>query len=480
MPTMTPAYSLYKPLPNGRYLVRRTTDGELLLAQPLDSDPDLNDNDNDRSTTTTDRERMRTLLRLGAGAPAAALLNHENLVSIYDELVAMPLGLVGGGGLGGEEMMEEDDEDSGGMNPTMRQSRRMLVYNYCDMGTLQDMFDEHEPQLRAPLLGGQGDDDDGDSDIAGGGGVGDRRRDREKEVEEAIASVGGFFPESFVWHVALGLLRALQWLHEGVRDTYGVVSEEGGRWKRRRGKGEAERDWMPVLHRDLRAANVFLQAPRGVETFAPVKLGNFGRCWVSGAVAKSVETPVVAMVEEDEVPLGLLRERTGRWKRDGFGLEKSQRPYTRGSELFAVGAMLYEMMCGRPLPPADECPECACVHITANDAEEYTPCDHDCVKDVNIQEVFKPLFQYTADLKELVMHLLRLNRADNWYASTLLDYAWPGFENWAAKTEDGRLYRDTFDNIWLRKQNLSRLRKRRRDALEEEPAEAMEPDVLVV
>jgi serine/threonine protein kinase len=79
---------------------------------------------------------------------------------------------------------------------------------------------------------------------------------------------------------------------------------------------------MPVLHRDVRAENVFLQHPRGIETYGPVKLGNFGRCWVSGGVARSTETPVVAVAEGDGVTLGGLRERAGRWKRNGFGLEK--------------------------------------------------------------------------------------------------------------------------------------------------------------
>lgn len=96
----------------------------------------------------------------------------------------------------------------------------------------------------------------------------------------------------------------------------------GKRWKRVRGRTEPEVDWMPVLHRDLRPANVFLQLPRGVETYGAVKLGNFGRCWVSGSVSRSQETPVVTMESEDEVPLGTLRGRKGLWKRDGLGLDK--------------------------------------------------------------------------------------------------------------------------------------------------------------
>jgi hypothetical protein len=166
---------------------------------------------------------------------------------------------------------------------------------------------------------------------------------------------------------------------------------------------------------------------------------------------------------------------------------QAQRPYTRGSELFAVGALLYRMMTGRELPPAEECPNCGCVHITSNDAARHSPCKHDCVKDVNIDIVFAPLPNYTAELKLLVMLLLRLNRNDEWTASVVLDHAWPGYVVWATHTEDGRLHRDIFDDIWFRKQNQARFKKRRREVMEAEDEEdeqwddmALDDDVLVV
>lgn len=133
------------------------------------------------------------------------------------------------------------------------------------------------------------------------------------------------------------------------------------------------------------------------------------------------------------------------------------------------------MMCGRGLPSAEECPNCGCVHLTSNDATEYTPCTHDCVGDVNINTVFDPLFNYTAGLKNLITLLLRLDRNEVWAASDVLNTtAWPGFEYWAANTDDGQLYRDIFDDIWLRKQNQSRLKKRRRVEEEEEEEEEEE------
>lgn len=122
--------------------------------------------------------------------------------------------------------------------------------------------------------------------------------------------------------------------------------------------------------------------------------------------------------------------------------------------------MLYTMMVSRPLPPMEECDRCGCVHLTSNDAAGYTPCRHKCWPDVNIDEVFKPLTSYTQDLKALVTLLLRLNRNDEWRASAVLDIAWGGYESWAANTEDGRLHRDIYDDIWFRKQNERRTRKR--------------------
>ncbi len=172
----------------------------------------------------------------------------------------------------------------------------MFLWDYCDAGTLQNVLDDFSH----------------DSDPL---------------------AAGGFLPEGFVWHVALGLLRALQWLHEGARETYEVLPplagkgsgggfEDGAeeRCRRVRGRKEAEKGWMPVLHRDVRAENVFLQHPRGVETYGAVKLGNFERCWVAGSGGKGVAA-VVGMEEED-VSFGVLRERKGRWERDGMEVDK--------------------------------------------------------------------------------------------------------------------------------------------------------------
>lgn len=125
------------------------------------------------------------------------------------------------------------------------------------------------------------------------------------------------------------------------------------------------------------------------------------------------------------------------------------------------------MMCGRELPRSEECTSCGCIHIISRDAVGHKPCTHACVGDVYIDKVFQPLTSYTNDLKDLVALLLRLNRNDEWRASTALNIAWEGYENWTANTEDGMLHRDIFDDIWFRKQNETRMRKRQREAEDE-------------
>ncbi|KAK3902274.1 hypothetical protein C8A05DRAFT_34025 [Staphylotrichum tortipilum] len=439
MPPTQPRYTLHKPLSPSLFLVRRTganATEETLLARPLDEPSPSHPVNSTKSAVLALLQPPST-----AGTALANLLNHENIVSIRDELVDFPAEVGGGGG------------------GAAGRRRRMFLWDWADAGTLAGVFAEYEKELVTPPAS------------VSSGQIGGR-----KGVK------GGFLPEGFVWHIGLGMVRGLQWLHEGVRERYGVEGgQNGGRCKRVRGRMGPERDWMPVLHRDLKAENVFLQHPRGIETYGAVKLGNFERCWVSGSVSRSKETPVVAMEWEDGPSLGELRDRRERWEREKMGVERAHRPYTEGSELFAVGALLYRMMCGYPLPPAEECPECGCVHLTSNDVAGHTPCEHDCVGDVNIDEVFKPLFNYTDGLKEFVMLLLRLNRSDEWRASIVMDIVWPRYEHWTATTEDGQLHRDIYDDIWFRQQNQERLLKsQHRVGVEERMVSDQDEDMVEI
>lgn len=140
------------------------------------------------------------------------------------------------------------------------------------------------------------------------------------------------------------------------------------------------------------------------------------------------------------------------------------------------------MMFGRELPPPEDCDTCGCVHIKSNNTnpKPTTFCRHaSCTgKDINIDVAFAPLLSYTPALKRLATMLLQAERGDGWWASEALNTAWDGFERWAEDTEDGRAYRDVFDDIWLRRQNQVRLGKRERE--EEGEDVDMQEGVLVV
>ncbi|KXX75022.1 hypothetical protein MMYC01_209320 [Madurella mycetomatis] len=366
-----PLYSFHKPLPNNRnlFLVRRTTDGEPFLTQPLDHTSTDTDGGPDPDPNT---HALYELIVRGAGHAAANVPNHENFVSLHDELVSFPLRSGSGGstptattatvtaaataaaeiaGLGG---------DTGG------RKRTILLWDWCDAGTLQDVFD------KPPVV-----------------------------VPESAAE--GFLPESFVWHVALGLPRALCWLHARVREGYDVVGD---------GDGDCGR-----CKRGEECASAAAEGGRDVWRR---EAWGFERCFVSGTVSYSDETLLVAMKSE-AIPLGTLRE-SGPVE-EGW----SQRPYTQGSELFALGAILYRMMCGRQLPPAEECISCGCRHITHSDDPEPTACPHTCFEDVNTNEIFTSLSCYTQELKGVVIILLRANRTEL-TANEMLDLAWSGFE----------------------------------------------------
>lgn len=243
-----------KTLPNGIFLLRKTTDisnsGERFLGCLL----------------PPERTKITQLEQRGAGKSLLNLLNHENLVNLQTTFVSQPV-------------------NGTGLSPP----QSLIIWDYCDAGSLADIFAD-PPDTQ---------ESDGD----------------------------GFLPEGLVWHVALGILRALQWLHEGVRDSYTVkgptfpdTSSKKASYRTRcekvRGVTSREVDWWPILHRDIRPENILFQRPRGVETYGLVKLGNFGKAHVSGIVNMG-RSPVVAMDSpENDVDIATLRERVQAWRAD--------------------------------------------------------------------------------------------------------------------------------------------------------------------
>lgn len=153
------------------------------------------------------------------------------------------------------------------------------VWDYCDAGNLGNLFVPSQPRARHETA--SLDPENGDGDIA--------MKDAPPEPE--AGEDADFLPESFCWHVLTSLLGALAWLHDGVRD---VVQKEDGSWER-----QHERfDWQPVLHRNITPQNIFISYPRRRDLYGPVKLGNYGRTFVSGhcQVSGENEFPAISKV----------------------------------------------------------------------------------------------------------------------------------------------------------------------------------------
>lgn len=170
------------------------------------------------------------LLGRGAGDAVAAVLNHPNLVSHID-LYQVPF-------WHGRDFEYRD----------------YAISDYMDAGTLSNFIE------KTPVL---------------------------PKVELRTGAVLQWLPESLVWHVAVSLLNALTWLHEGVREEDTIEWGDGESASRRTATQtpmERAEDWWPILHRDIRANQVFFQHPRGIETYGSCKLGGFGSMFVSGHV----------------------------------------------------------------------------------------------------------------------------------------------------------------------------------------------------
>lgn len=168
------------------------------------------------------------------------VLNHPNLVCLVD---CFALQFSRSGRLGREQWF--------------------TVWDYCDAGNLGNLFvpSQPRPQNRAPLL--NPDNEDGDIEM------------EDAPPESEHGEDAKFLPESFCWHVLTSVLGALAWLHDGVRD---IVQKEDGVWERQR----EQLDWPPMLHRNITPQNIFIRYPCRRDWYGPVKLGNYGRVFVSG------------------------------------------------------------------------------------------------------------------------------------------------------------------------------------------------------
>lgn len=256
--THPPYEILHETAPNIR-LVRRRADNTVFVAYPWEnSDP------------------LDSLLRRGAATATSALLCHPNLISFIDTI---PMDAFHGGGWkrrtgsipgtttntataaaaaaagGGPQRCGKKKEEGEG-------APQLAVWDYCDAGTLETFLS---------------------------------KTTRRVSKDETTGKVLGWMPESLCWHVVMGLLGALGWLHEGWAELdvaiYGDDRNEDGEVQPRREPRSYtalatrdNEDWMPILHRAVTVENVWFQQPRGSETYGLCKLGNFAKAFVSGHV----------------------------------------------------------------------------------------------------------------------------------------------------------------------------------------------------
>lgn len=224
-------YNIIKRITDNVYVVQRKSDGTQLLAQPWD-------------IRQTDPE-FSALMERGTKIAVANVLNHPNLINHVETQV---------------------DYAFRGTTTQVASFQNMLLWDFCDAGTLEALFSE--PPVRP--------------------------------TKNTFANtIGHFLPEGLCWHVVLSMLKALAWLHEGYREEDYIEWTADGRAERATRSRTLDPDWMPILHRGIKPSNIFFQHPRGTETYGLCKLGNFKDCFVSGHVNNRSGGQVVSVNDGD-------------------------------------------------------------------------------------------------------------------------------------------------------------------------------------
>lgn len=146
---------------------------------------------------------------------------------------------------------------------------------------------------------------------------------------------------------------------------------------------------------------------------------------------------------------------------------KAKRLYTISDDHWALGAVLFRMMLGFPLPSLDGCDTCDCVHIrrcqdiqcigtnrhVGRGCEHVNfrgcECTHQCDEraDVHVDETLMQV-GYSQHLKLAVRLLLDYDLVRPAAESrTLCDEIQKLYCEWRVKTEDGREYVDVMDDL---------------------------------
>ncbi|WQF83936.1 Putative protein kinase [Colletotrichum destructivum] len=415
-----PPFQLVKRVQDNIWLTRRIAqdpnhaDGEEFIARKMDDFDEYYEAGKYSMSFTTKRQRqvkglMDLLYDGNLGRNVSHILNHENIISLAGYLRQRPV------------------------HPHVDATEDYLVWDICDAGTLENLLAE---------------------------------RDCEREP-------GCFLPESLCWHVLVSAMRALVWLHDGYRQDVDWVTGER-RWK----KTDAE--WMPILHRGISAQTIFFQHPRGRETYGVCKLGKFGKAFVSGVPARrdgapKGETPLPHSIGFPIAPKEghmSLTDMTKQWKEYLVTGRNSKRLYTLSDEHWALGAVLFRMMVGSPLPSLDGCKKCRCIHIQrcakvdcvnqgkhggGGECQQHetfrgcrcpTPCPAE--EDVHIDETLHRV-GYSPYLVLAVRMLLNYDlEAPAVGTKALADEVEVLYRRWRGETEDGREYIDVEDDLGYR------------------------------
>ncbi|KAB5542968.1 hypothetical protein GE09DRAFT_1191626 [Coniochaeta sp. 2T2.1] len=334
---------------------------------------------------------------------AARVLNHENLVSLVGALPNPPSTEPGS--------KSQDSPDFS------------LVYERCADGNLKQLFENPPCEL---------------------------------------VSGYSFLPEGLVWHVCLSILRALMFLHEGVRERV-VLDLEAGEVDEWKYNPDDEGLWMPILHREIRPENIHFQSKRGKESYGMCKLGGFGRCLVSGTARVPAEDWKGERNAEVVGCLNILagreakgqeemreiwyekmeNDRNGWCSSDWDDTKKYGRVYLVGSEIAELAGILYRMMTGEWIQ-VDLC-KCGCFHI-----DPSTPCRCFCpFKDVHTHPD-RLKTKYSDGLRDVVLVMLRQNRENSAQAYTWYVRAMGLYQEWKA-SPDGRGHVDHYDDLKTRK-----------------------------
>lgn len=194
---------------------------------------------------------------LDLAEPLGIILNHQNLLSLK-EFVTIQRPIIG-----------------------QPQEQYFAVWDFCDAGTLANLLVRPNAlPLNTKLY--PGDDPNGpkpNRDVDESNMTLDPQfldPEGEGEPMETDENVPGtkHLPESLCWHVLTSVMRALAWLHDGSRDIQWGSNTAPSRVK-------YDRNWEPMLHRNVIPENIFLMHPKRNETYGSCKLGNYSQLYIT-------------------------------------------------------------------------------------------------------------------------------------------------------------------------------------------------------